>query len=60
MTGKLNTDDRVFLVNPSGVLFVSNTQVNVSGPMASTQYLTGSWNTEWYGNRLHRSLRAHP
>ncbi|WP_051916822.1 MULTISPECIES: GLUG motif-containing protein [unclassified Serratia (in: enterobacteria)] len=38
--GQLNANGRVFLVNPNGVLFGSNAQVNVGGLVASTQDLT--------------------
>lgn len=38
--GQLNANGRVFLVNPNGVLFGNNAQVNVGGLVASTQDLT--------------------
>src|SRR5690554_3604990 len=34
--GQLDANGRVFLVNPNGVLFGSNAQVNVGGLVAST------------------------
>ncbi|RAN48421.1 hypothetical protein RB25_11570 [Herbaspirillum rubrisubalbicans] len=40
--GNLNANGQVFILNPNGVLFGSNAQVNVGGLVASTQSLSDS------------------
>src|SRR3569623_394205 len=48
--GKLSADGRVFLINPSGVVFGPNAQVNVGGLVASTaniankDFMAGQYN----------------
>ncbi|MCG8435239.1 MAG: filamentous hemagglutinin N-terminal domain-containing protein, partial [Gammaproteobacteria bacterium] len=54
--GQLSADGRIFLVNPNGIVFGSNSQVDVSGLVASTadidnaDFLAGDYNFNIPGN----------